>query len=146
MARIEPDRECINEKTYTDTPVDITQKQQEDIQNNVLSFNDPTLLMANIGTHNYLKTIHKQQEKKDIIKEFYESNDFSLHKDNIINMFNSLVNNDYVIGEKKIERLFVDFCKECVFYLKSHKNTNEYTDTSYNIETHEDISLNEIQS
>ena len=69
MARIEPDRECINEKTYTDTPVDITQKQQEDIQNNVLSFNDPTLLMANIGTHNYLKTIHKQQEKKDIIKE-----------------------------------------------------------------------------
>lgn len=146
MARIESDTEYINEKTHSDTLVDITQKQQEDIQNNVLSFNDPTLLMANIGTHNYLKTIHKQQEKKDIIKEFYESNDFSLHKENIINIFNSLVNNDYVIGEKKIERLFVDFCKECVFYLKSHKIISKDTDKSCSIETHKDISLNEIQS
>jgi len=108
-------------------------KQEEDektINDNVLDFNDPTLLIANITAHNYLKTIKKHQDKKaiDPNEEFYNSIDFSNNKQEITNILTLLIDNKF--EEYSLKNKFRLLCNDIMYYIK----TQQLRENQQNIE------------
>lgn len=104
--------------------IDEMKKQEEDeqtINDNVLDFNDPTLLIANITAHNYLKTIKKHQDKKaiDPIEEFYNSIDFSNNKQEITNILTLLIDNKF--EKYSLKNKFRLLCNDIMYYIKTQQ-------------------------